>query len=326
MKEPVYEVFARKTRDEPLRHIGYINALNGELARVCAWKTYDEQNWFEMCVVPRSAILPVNLRRARCRPEHRHGARPGAWRRRRLVWWRGGGGMNRAENLIGSVEKSADLAKDTRSALRSLILTLADSKRLLGIRYSDWMLGAPTLETGIAASSMAQDEWGHSRLTYALLSDFGDEPRRLEHEREADEYHSMAELDAPFRSWSEMIAAALLLDGALAMQYAALAGEPLHPGPQPGAEAARRGGVPLPVRSRMGAEARAERRAARAVRGGRRRFLAGALNWFGGDEEPSAVLLREEGLVTPVRRSSAPASCSGLDPCSKPAVWRTPWA
>ena len=53
-------MFARKTRDEPLRHIGYINALNTELARVCAWKTYDEQNWFEMCVVPRAAILPVN--------------------------------------------------------------------------------------------------------------------------------------------------------------------------------------------------------------------------------------------------------------------------
>lgn len=62
MQEPVYEVFARKTREEPLRHIGYINALNGELARVCAWTTYDEQNWFEMCVVPRSSILPVNLK------------------------------------------------------------------------------------------------------------------------------------------------------------------------------------------------------------------------------------------------------------------------
>jgi 1,2-phenylacetyl-CoA epoxidase PaaB subunit len=61
MKEPVYEVFARKTREEPLKHIGYINALNGELARVCAWTTYDEQNWFEMCVIPRSAILAVNL-------------------------------------------------------------------------------------------------------------------------------------------------------------------------------------------------------------------------------------------------------------------------
>lgn len=62
MKEPVFEVFARKTREEPLRHIGYINAITAELARVCAWKTYDEQNWFEMCVVPRECILPVNLK------------------------------------------------------------------------------------------------------------------------------------------------------------------------------------------------------------------------------------------------------------------------
>jgi 1,2-phenylacetyl-CoA epoxidase PaaB subunit len=60
MKEPVYEVFARKGREEPLRHIGFVNAMDGELARVYAWKTYDEQNWAEMCVVPRSAILPVD--------------------------------------------------------------------------------------------------------------------------------------------------------------------------------------------------------------------------------------------------------------------------
>jgi 1,2-phenylacetyl-CoA epoxidase PaaB subunit len=60
MREPVYEVFARKTREEPLRHIGYVNAMGGDLARVYAWKTYDEQNWIEMCVVPRSAILPVD--------------------------------------------------------------------------------------------------------------------------------------------------------------------------------------------------------------------------------------------------------------------------
>lgn len=60
MREPVFEVFARKTREEPLRHIGYINATDGDLARVYAWTTYDEQNWFEMCVVPRSEILSVN--------------------------------------------------------------------------------------------------------------------------------------------------------------------------------------------------------------------------------------------------------------------------
>jgi len=60
MREPVFEVFARKTREEALRHIGYVNAMDSELARVYAWNTYDEQNWFEMCVVPRAAMLPVN--------------------------------------------------------------------------------------------------------------------------------------------------------------------------------------------------------------------------------------------------------------------------
>jgi len=60
MRESVYDVFARKERGEALAHIGYVDAPDDEMARVYAWKTYDEQNWFEMCVVPRSAIIPVN--------------------------------------------------------------------------------------------------------------------------------------------------------------------------------------------------------------------------------------------------------------------------
>lgn len=60
MLEYVYDVFARKERGEPLAHIGYVDALDDETARVYAWKTYDEQNWFEMCIVRRDHILPVN--------------------------------------------------------------------------------------------------------------------------------------------------------------------------------------------------------------------------------------------------------------------------
>ena len=60
MQEHVYDVFARKNRGEPLSHIGYVDALDDETARVYAWKTYDEEHWFEMCVVRRSAIIPVN--------------------------------------------------------------------------------------------------------------------------------------------------------------------------------------------------------------------------------------------------------------------------
>jgi len=60
MREQVYEVFARKERGEPLAHIGQVDAMDDATAKVYAWKTYDEQNWFEMCVVPRSAIIAVN--------------------------------------------------------------------------------------------------------------------------------------------------------------------------------------------------------------------------------------------------------------------------
>ena len=59
MREIVYDVFARKNRGDALTHIGYLDAFDDETARVYAWKTYDEEHWFEMCIVPRSAIIPV---------------------------------------------------------------------------------------------------------------------------------------------------------------------------------------------------------------------------------------------------------------------------
>lgn len=121
-----------------------------------------------------------------------------------------------------STVTDTEISAEGRAVLRGLLLALADSKRVLGLRYSDRMLGAPTLEAGIAASSMAQDEWGHARLTYALLGDFGDEPKALEHERAAAEYVSHPALDRQMESWADFIAAILLVDTALTAQYAAL--------------------------------------------------------------------------------------------------------
>lgn len=60
MKEIVYDVFARKDRGDQLVHIGYVDAFDDETAKVYAWKTYDEEKWFEMCVIPRASIIPVN--------------------------------------------------------------------------------------------------------------------------------------------------------------------------------------------------------------------------------------------------------------------------
>tara|TARA_B110000014_G_C19929125_1_gene480624 strand:- start:214 stop:435 length:222 start_codon:yes stop_codon:yes gene_type:complete len=55
----LYEVFARRTRDEPLGHVGTVNATSIDFARVYARTTYDEENWIEMVVVKRVAMVPV---------------------------------------------------------------------------------------------------------------------------------------------------------------------------------------------------------------------------------------------------------------------------
>jgi 1,2-phenylacetyl-CoA epoxidase PaaB subunit len=56
---PIYEVFARKSHEEPLQHVGSVNAADDELAKAYAWSLYDEEKWVEMCVVLRSAIIPI---------------------------------------------------------------------------------------------------------------------------------------------------------------------------------------------------------------------------------------------------------------------------
>ena len=55
----IYEVFARSTREEPLGHVGTVNATSADFARVYARSTYDEENWVEMVVVARTALIPV---------------------------------------------------------------------------------------------------------------------------------------------------------------------------------------------------------------------------------------------------------------------------
>ena len=196
------------------------------------------------------------------------------------------------------VEKAAELADVARGALRSLILSLADSKRVLGLRYSDRMLGAPTLEAGIAASSMAQDEWGHARLTYALLGDFGDDPKALEHERPAAEYRSHPALDTGFESWADFIACILLVDTALAVQYGALAESryvPAHNRVQKMLDEERfhfQYAAGWVRRIAAVPELRDELSASLA------RYLAPALQWLGDDTGAASKRLVDEGLVS----------------------------
>jgi ring-1,2-phenylacetyl-CoA epoxidase subunit PaaC len=199
---------------------------------------------------------------------------------------------------LATATKAADLDDAVRPAVRDLILVLADTKRLLGTRYADWILGAPELEAGIACASMAQDEWGHGRLLYALLRDFGDDVDRLEHAREPAEYRSMEVLDRAPESWPELVALNAFADTALTLQLEALTTSSYAP--------LRQRVEKLLDEERFHAAhgvawfrrmAKSSAAAQEALRQATVRMVPSLLAWFGPDEG-AARALREAGIVS----------------------------
>jgi len=106
------------------------------------------------------------------------------------------------------------IGDDIRSTLEALVHSLAENKKLLGRRYSEWAVGGPTLEAAIALSAMTQDELGHSRVLYGLL----EELRGMPATGDADwtvEGWGLSVLTRPFETWSDLIVVVALLDSAL---------------------------------------------------------------------------------------------------------------
>jgi ring-1,2-phenylacetyl-CoA epoxidase subunit PaaC len=190
-----------------------------------------------------------------------------------------------------------ELTDDVRTAVRDLILVLADSKRLLGMRYAGWILGAPELEAGIACASMAQDEWGHCRLLYALLREFGEDVDRLEHDRQPGEYRSMALLDRAPATWPEFVAVNALADAALCVQFEALRQSsyaPLRQRVEKLLDEERFHGAHAQAwfsrLARGGADARS------AIHDAVRSFLPSLLQWFGDDTRRARSLVEASVL------------------------------
>jgi ring-1,2-phenylacetyl-CoA epoxidase subunit PaaC len=68
---------------------------------------------------------------------------------------------------------------------QELLLQIADDELVLGWRDSEWTGIAPFLEEDVALSSIAQNEIGHARAIYELLSEDAD---ALAFDRAPDEY------------------------------------------------------------------------------------------------------------------------------------------
>jgi phenylacetate-CoA oxygenase PaaI subunit len=162
------------------------------------------------------------------------------------------------------------------------------------MRYAGWILGAPELEAGIACASMAQDEWGHGRLLYSLLREFGADVDHLEHGREPNEYTNIDVLDTAPASWPDLVALNALLDTALTIQFEALRAStwtPLRLRVEKLLEEERfhsaHGNAWL---KRLAGATDLTREAARNAADN---ILPGVLRWFGPDSEHAARLVEE---------------------------------
>jgi ring-1,2-phenylacetyl-CoA epoxidase subunit PaaC len=103
--------------------------------------------------------------------------------------------------------------------VNELLLELADDELVIGWRDSEWTGIAPTLEEDVAFSSIAQNEIGHARAAYELLSDDAD---ALAFDRKPDEYRCSPLVELRLMEWAPTIARRYLYEQADAVRVAAL--------------------------------------------------------------------------------------------------------
>jgi len=87
--------------------------------------------------------------------------------------------------------------------VNELLLGLADDELVLGWRESEWTGIAPMLEEDVAFSSIAQNEIGHARAVYQLLTDDAD---ALAFDRRPEEYRCAPLVELRRLEWAPTIA------------------------------------------------------------------------------------------------------------------------
>lgn len=90
-----------------------------------------------------------------------------------------------------------------RKVLEQKLLSMADDELILAHRNSEWCGHAPILEEDIAFANIAQDELGHARLWYGLLSALnGADPDQLVFFREAADFRNVRLVELPIGDWA----------------------------------------------------------------------------------------------------------------------------
>lgn len=123
------------------------------------------------------------------------------------------------EGATGAAGSALDVARDT-------VLALADDELCMGMRHAQWIAVGPFLEEDLAFTSIAQDELGHARALYGLLTDDID---ALALRRPFDGYRSAWLVEDRCAPWEEAFVRHVLYDEAEALRWEALAGSRVGP-------------------------------------------------------------------------------------------------
>jgi ring-1,2-phenylacetyl-CoA epoxidase subunit PaaC len=107
--------------------------------------------------------------------------------------------------------------------VNELLLGLADDELVIGWRDSEWTGIAPLLEEDVAFSSIAQNEIGHARAVYQLLSEDAD---ALAFDRTPEEYRCAPLVQLRLLDWAHTIARRWLYEVADEIRIAALMEDP----------------------------------------------------------------------------------------------------
>src|SRR5436853_5345934 len=118
--------------------------------------------------------------------------------------------------MSGSVYRSESQGD---SDMRELLLAIADDELVIGWRDSEWTGIAPVLEEDVAFSSIAQNEIGHARAIYQLLSDDAD---ALAFDSKPAEYRCAPFVELHLLEWAQTIARRWLYEVADEIRITAL--------------------------------------------------------------------------------------------------------
>jgi ring-1,2-phenylacetyl-CoA epoxidase subunit PaaC len=103
--------------------------------------------------------------------------------------------------------------------VNELLLGLADDELVIGWRDSEWTGIAPMLEEDVAFSSIAQNEIGHARAVYQLLTEDAD---ALAFDRAPQEYRCAPLVQLRLLEWAHTIARRWLYEVADEIRITAL--------------------------------------------------------------------------------------------------------